>query len=197
MFHTDYQFVISAIYSYILEYDVHDNVVEYVVKYGVITALFLLLDFGSYCNCDWASSVSNHGWCKSCSVMTTISDPVRFLLGGWDVTEFLNLLADMVTIISLVILVGLFSMQQFGTARVGFMFAPIFLLWFVSIGLIGIYNIINHDKSIFHAFSPLHIVCFCERNKKAGWEHIGGVVLCITGKQCPNSEIWDMHARLF
>ncbi|CAK9227914.1 unnamed protein product [Sphagnum jensenii] len=92
--------------------------------------------------------------------MTTISDPVRFLLGGWDVTEFLNLLADMVTIISLVILVGLFSMQQFGTARVGFMFAPIFLLWFVSIGLIGIYNIINHDKSIFHAFSPLHIVCF-------------------------------------
>jgi hypothetical protein len=52
MFHTDYQFVISAIYNYILEYDVHDNVVEYVVKYGVIAALFLLLDFGSYCNCD-------------------------------------------------------------------------------------------------------------------------------------------------
>jgi hypothetical protein len=52
MFHTDYQFVISVIYSYILKYDVHDNVVEYVVKYGVITALFLLLDFGSYCNCD-------------------------------------------------------------------------------------------------------------------------------------------------
>ncbi len=89
----------------------------------------------------------------------------------------------MVTIISLVIIIGLFSMQQFGTARVGFVFAPIFLLWFISIALIGIYNIIQNDKSIFQAFSPLEIVYFFKRNKRAGWEHLGGVVLCITGKQ--------------
>ncbi|CAM6076531.1 unnamed protein product [Sphagnum tenellum] len=88
--------------------------------------------------------------------MTTISDPMRFLLGGWDMTEFLNLLADVVTIISLVILVGLFSMQQFGTATMGFMFAPIFLLWFVSIGLIGIYNII---LKVYFMLSP-HFTLF-------------------------------------
>ncbi|CAK9192836.1 unnamed protein product [Sphagnum troendelagicum] len=90
---------------------------------------------------------------------------------------------NVVTIISLVIIIGLFSMQRFGTARVGFVFAPIFLLWFISIALIGIYNIIQHDKGIFQAFSPLEIVYFFKRNKRAGWEHLGGVVLCITGTE--------------
>jgi KUP system potassium uptake protein len=94
-----------------------------------------------------------------------------------------SFLADVVTIVSLVIIVSLFSMQRFGTARVGFFFAPVFLLWFVCIALIGIYNIAQNDKGIFQAFSPLQIVYFFKRNKRAGWEHLGGVVLCITGKQ--------------
>ncbi|CAK9218110.1 unnamed protein product [Sphagnum troendelagicum] len=88
-----------------------------------------------------------------------------------------------VTIISLVTLVLLFSVQRFGTARVGVMFAPIFLLWFISIAVIGVYNIIKYDKAIFKAFSPLQIIHFFRRNGRAGWIHLGGIVLCITGTE--------------
>jgi len=88
-----------------------------------------------------------------------------------------------VTAISLVILVGLFSVQRFGTARVSFLFAPIFTLWFISIALVGCYNIVKWDHTVFRAFSPLQIIYFFKRNGRLGWEHLGGVVLCITGTE--------------
>ncbi|KAH8971189.1 hypothetical protein BDL97_02G129600 [Sphagnum fallax] len=92
-------------------------------------------------------------------------------------------ISDVVTLISLVILVLLFSVQRFGTARVGVMFAPVFLLWFISIAVIGVYNIIKYDKAIFKAFSPLEIIHFFRRNGRAGWIHLGGIVLSITGTE--------------
>ncbi|KAH9532853.1 hypothetical protein CY35_18G021100 [Sphagnum magellanicum] len=67
--------------------------------------------------------------------------------------------------------------------RVGFMFAPIFLLWFISIAVIGVYNIIKYDKAIFKAFSPLQIIHFFRRNGRAGWIHLGGILLCIIGTE--------------
>jgi len=102
---------------------------------------------------------------------------------------------NVVTIVSLVIIVSLFSMQRFGTARVGFFFAPVFLLWFVCIALIGIYNIAQNDKGIFQAFSPLQIVYFFKRNKRAGWEHLGGVVLCITGTEALFADLGHFTSR--
>jgi KUP system potassium uptake protein len=89
--------------------------------------------------------------------------------------------AAFVTVISLVILVILFSMQRFGTSKISVLFAPIFLTWFLSLALIGCYNIVKWDKSVFQAFNPLHIVYFFRRNGRRGWEHLGGIVLCMTG----------------
>lgn len=89
--------------------------------------------------------------------------------------------ADLVTVMSLIILVFLFSLQRFGTARVSFLFAPIFTTWFFVLALLGCYNIIKWDKSVFTAFNPLHIVYFFQRNGRLGWEHLGGIVLCMTG----------------
>jgi len=89
--------------------------------------------------------------------------------------------ADLVTVMSLAILIFLFSLQRFGTARVSFLFAPIFTTWFLVLAMIGCYNIIKWDKTVFTAFNPLHIVYFFKRNGKLGWEHLGGIVLCMTG----------------
>jgi K+ transporter len=89
--------------------------------------------------------------------------------------------ADLVTVMSLVILIFLFSLQRFGTAKVSFLFAPIFTTWFLVLAILGVYNIIKWDKTVFTAFNPLHIVYFFERNGKLGWEHLGGIVLCMTG----------------
>lgn len=83
--------------------------------------------------------------------------------------------------ISIVILVALFSIQRFGTDKVGYTFAPAILLWFTFIGSIGIFNIFRHDSSVLMAFNPIHIISYFKRDPKVAWISLGGVVLCMTG----------------
>ncbi|KAE9607900.1 putative potassium transporter [Lupinus albus] len=85
--------------------------------------------------------------------------------------------------ISIVVLVALFSIQRFGTNKVGFMFSPVLALWFFSLGSIGIYNIIKYDITVLRAFNPAYIYYFFTRNGKAAWSSLGGCVLCITGAE--------------
>jgi KUP system potassium uptake protein len=55
------------------------------------------------------------------------------------------------------------------------------LVWFALIASIGVYNIIKHYPPVLKAVSPHYIYMFFARNKRAGWEQFGTVVLCITG----------------
>ncbi|GMP24683.1 hypothetical protein CsSME_00001864 [Camellia sinensis var. sinensis] len=89
-------------------------------------------------------------------------------------------LADQVVFISVVLLVALFAFQRYGTSKVGFIFSPIMLMWFVSNALIGIYNIIKFHPSIIKGVSPHYIYIFFLRNGKTGWEILGAIFLCIT-----------------
>ncbi|XP_071920850.1 potassium transporter 11 isoform X2 [Coffea arabica] len=86
----------------------------------------------------------------------------------------------MVVLVAVVILVGLFSMQHYGTDKVGWLFAPIVLLWFLLIGGIGIFNIWKYDSSVLRAFSPVHIYRYFRRQKRDGWSSLGGIMLSIT-----------------
>lgn len=89
--------------------------------------------------------------------------------------------ADVVVVVAVVILVGLFSMQHYGTDRVSWLFAPIVLLWFLVIGGIGIFNIWKYDSSVLKAFSPVYIFRYFKRGGKEGWTSLGGIMLSITG----------------
>ncbi|XP_062094881.1 potassium transporter 11-like isoform X2 [Humulus lupulus] len=91
--------------------------------------------------------------------------------------------SDVVILVAAVILVGLFSMQHYGTDKVGWLFAPIVLLWFLIIGGIGIYNIWKYDSSVLKAFSPVYIYRYFRRNGKDGWTSLGGIMLSITGTE--------------
>lgn len=86
-------------------------------------------------------------------------------------------------IVSIVILVALFSIQQFGTSKVGVTFAPALALWFFSLGAIGLYNLIKHDITVLRAFNPAYIYFFFKRNTRKAWSALGGCVLCITGAE--------------
>ncbi|KAA8529552.1 hypothetical protein F0562_033649 [Nyssa sinensis] len=86
-------------------------------------------------------------------------------------------------IVSIIILIGLFSIQRFGTSKVGFTFAPALALWFFSLGSIGIYNLVKHDISVLRAFNPAYIYFFFKRNSRKAWSALGGCVLCITGAE--------------
>ena len=60
--------------------------------------------------------------------------------------------------ISVVILIGLFSVQRFGTDRVGYSFALIIFVWFAMIGGIGVYNFTKFDSKVLKALNPMYIV---------------------------------------
>lgn len=80
------------------------------------------------------------------------------------------------------ILVGLFTLQHYGTDKVGWLFAPIVLIWFLLIGAIGLFNIYKHDPTVLKAFSPTHIYWYFKKGGKDNWTSLGGILLCVTGK---------------
>ncbi|CAN4080370.1 unnamed protein product [Withania somnifera] len=90
---------------------------------------------------------------------------------------------DVVVVVAVIILVGLFSVQHYGADRVGWLFAPIVLLWFLLVGGIGIFNIWKYDSSVLRAFSPVYIYRYFRRRKKEGWTSLGGIMLSITGTE--------------
>ncbi|KAG6423562.1 hypothetical protein SASPL_113962 [Salvia splendens] len=91
--------------------------------------------------------------------------------------------SDVVVLVSVVILVCLFSVQHYGTDKVGWLFAPIVLLWFVMIGGIGIFNIYKYDSSVLRAFSPVYIYRYLRSGRGEGWTSLGGIMLSITGTE--------------
>jgi KUP system potassium uptake protein len=84
--------------------------------------------------------------------------------------------------IAALILVLLFSMQSRGTARIGTLFGPIMLLWFVSIGGLGVWGIV-HNPAVLAAVNPVYAVEFI---REEGWKSVailGAVVLVVTGAE--------------
>ncbi|KAM0828247.1 hypothetical protein ACQ4PT_067671 [Festuca glaucescens] len=89
---------------------------------------------------------------------------------------------DVVVIVSVVILIGLFSMQHYGTDKVSWLFAPIVFLWFILIGVLGAVNIYKYDKSVLKAFNPIYVYRYFKRGKTS-WASLGGIMLSITGTE--------------
>ncbi|KAL8242254.1 hypothetical protein R6Q59_012556 [Mikania micrantha] len=77
----------------------------------------------------------------------------------------------------------LFALQHYGTHRVGFLFAPIVLLWLLCISGLGLYNIFHWNPHVYKALSPYYMYKFLKKTKKRGWMSLGGILLCITGSE--------------
>jgi KUP system potassium uptake protein len=89
-------------------------------------------------------------------------------------------LVHLVVPVTLVILFALFMVQRFGTARVGTAFGPIMLVWFVTIGVLGLRSIVE-TPSVLLAINPAYALRFFAVHGAAGFLTLGAVVLCITG----------------
>ncbi|KAF2301758.1 hypothetical protein GH714_028917 [Hevea brasiliensis] len=99
-----------------------------------------------------------------------------------------------VLLLACVILVGLFALQHCGTRRVAFMFAPIVIIWLVSIFSIGLYNIIYWNPKIVRAISPYYIIKFFGQTGKDGWISLGGILLSITGTEAMFADLGHFTA---
>src|SRR5580765_8237808 len=82
--------------------------------------------------------------------------------------------------LSVLILAGLFLVQRQGTARVGAMFGPVMVIWFITIGAIGFSWIVTNPH-VLSAVNPIHAVNFFEQNRYHGFVVLGAVFLVMTG----------------
>ncbi|MCO6057852.1 potassium transporter Kup [Pseudomonas sp. MOB-449] len=84
--------------------------------------------------------------------------------------------------VTVVLLIGLFLMQKHGTARIGIVFGPVMVLWFVVLGVLGIYGIARHPE-VLQAVNPWWAVNFFIAHPGVGVTILGAVVLALTGAE--------------
>jgi len=84
--------------------------------------------------------------------------------------------------ISLVLVSILFGIEKFGTGKVGMVFGPIMLIWFITIGGLGLLEIIN-KPTILKALDPIYGFNFLLKHQGIAVIILGFVVLAITGAE--------------
>src|SRR5690242_13786967 len=82
--------------------------------------------------------------------------------------------------LTLIILVGLFVLQRFGTESIGKMFGPVMIVWFVVMAWLGIVAI-AHDPLILEAINPWYGISLFVREPWTAFVALGSVVLAVTG----------------
>ncbi len=82
--------------------------------------------------------------------------------------------------VTVAILVGLFLIQKYGTHRVGGLFGPIMVIWFVTLAALGIVWVARLP-AVLGAFDPRHAVAFFADNGFIGFAVLGAVFLVVTG----------------
>ncbi|GKV82189.1 low affinity potassium transporter Kup [Pectobacterium carotovorum] len=82
--------------------------------------------------------------------------------------------------LSIVVLTLLFIIQKHGTGSVGKLFAPVMLIWFLTLGVLGARSIIANPE-VLQALNPMYAVRFFVEYKAVSFFALGAVVLAITG----------------
>jgi KUP system potassium uptake protein len=95
---------------------------------------------------------------------------------------------------TLLILVALFLVQKRGTARVGAIFGPVMLVWFVGIAILGVAEIAR-NPAIVGAVDPRHAVRFFAGHGAGGFLVLGAVVLAVTGVEALYADMGHFGRR--
>ncbi len=96
--------------------------------------------------------------------------------------------------LAVVILVGLFGLQHKGTAVIGRLFGPVMIVWFLSIGLLGLLGVAAHPSILF-AFDPRHGLRYLATHGFAGFTVLGAVFLSATGAEALYADMGHFGAR--
>ena len=91
-------------------------------------------------------------------------------------------LAPVVVPLSIAILIGLFFLQARGSAKVGALFAPIMVVYFVVIAVMGTATLIK-SPAILAALNPYWAFAFFASDPRLGFLALGSVVLSVTGAE--------------
>ncbi|BEU78975.1 KUP/HAK/KT family potassium transporter [Enterobacter asburiae] len=84
--------------------------------------------------------------------------------------------------LTVAVLLALFLLQPFGTARIGKIFGPVMALWFLAIAALGVRGIVQHP-TVLLALNPAYGIAFLFSNGYTSFLVLGGVFLCVTGAE--------------
>jgi KUP system potassium uptake protein len=84
--------------------------------------------------------------------------------------------------ISVAILAALFLAQRFGTGRLGGIFGPVMLVWFLALGAMGAVEVVR-TPSVLAALDPRHGAMLLVSGGWIAWAIVGAVVLAVTGAE--------------
>ncbi len=92
------------------------------------------------------------------------------------------------------VLVLLFTTQRFGTAKVGKVFGPVMLFWFLSLAALGVFNI-TKDPQVLRAVNPVWGVRFFMTHGAHAIFILGAVVLAVTGGEALYADMGHFGAK--
>jgi KUP system potassium uptake protein len=96
--------------------------------------------------------------------------------------------------ITIAILIGLFSVQRHGTARIGAIFGPVMLLWFLTLGALGAAQVVQ-QPGVLLAVNPLYGARFFANNGMHGLLVLGSVFLVVTGGEALYADMGHFGTR--
>jgi KUP system potassium uptake protein len=95
---------------------------------------------------------------------------------------------------AVVVLLLLFAIQPLGTARIGRAFGPLMALWFLTIGVLGVWGIARNPV-VLTSLNPLLGLHYLFHHGFQGFLVLGGVFLCVTGAEALYADMGHFGSR--
>jgi KUP system potassium uptake protein len=96
--------------------------------------------------------------------------------------------------LTVIILVALFLIQRHGTTLVGKLFGPVMFIWFMSLGALGLFNIVKAPEVLL-AINPVYAVNFMMAHSLQAFVVLGSVVLVLTGAEALYADMGHFGIR--
>lgn len=93
-----------------------------------------------------------------------------------------------------VILIGLFAVQSRGTKAVGRVFGPVMVVWFTTLGVLGLNQILQYP-AVLEAINPMHIVELFQAEPKKAFLALGSIFLVVTGGEALYADMGHFGRR--
>ena len=96
--------------------------------------------------------------------------------------------------IAIGIIVGIFAVQRWGTGRVGQVFGPIMIVWFITLAVLGTRNIIQTPE-VLKSLNPMWGVRYFQANPWKGFLSMGSLFLVVTGGEALYADMGHFGRR--
>ncbi|MGH8403133.1 MAG: KUP/HAK/KT family potassium transporter, partial [Gammaproteobacteria bacterium] len=93
-----------------------------------------------------------------------------------------------IILVAVIVLILLFVFQKSGTKKIGFVFGPVMVLWFLVIGVLGLVAIIQYP-AVLVAVNPAYALHFILHHGFADIVVLGAVFLCVTGAEALYADV--------